>query len=58
MRTVWIVELLERGVWVSTCWVALSRGEARRQQKQFSEENPNDKTRVVRYVPLVDGDTK
>jgi len=47
---IWVVEMNVHGKWQPTVGVALSRDSAREELREWRENNPCDRFRVVKYV--------
>jgi hypothetical protein len=50
-RNLWVVELLEYGVWHTTVGVRLSRQDGREEIAEWRLHNPTTKFRLVKYAP-------
>jgi hypothetical protein len=51
MRHLWVVEMLDNDKWYSTVGVSLERDVGRDELKTWREKCPDDKFRLMKYIP-------
>jgi len=56
MNKLWVVEMLNHGKWEPTVGCALTRKEADSEWLEWKLDNPDDKFRIVKYVPMLQSD--
>mgnify|MGYP001577691818 CR=1 FL=1 len=50
-RFIWVVEMFVNGGWGATVGIGLTRIDARKHMKSWQSRNPDDRFRLVRYIP-------